>query len=304
MNTPPNPEPSKDNYAPLKEMLDKILNEGAERARMNAVMYLAHLESDDSLLKELRKRGFRRFAPLTVGSHGFILETTQNQIIRITDHSNTEKPRARVHEELQPITTGEAGYFSFEILPKVPTKVRKVDADQFVKDLKSKEYIKHFDTIDDGYGYMLEGDLGYLPNGKVVGVDKEAIVEKDMKRKLVDADKERLVEAKPGQKSIFDYVPPGYITDVEDLLPAIADGRARGVLSDDDINALRNGKFEELKDIKPECFTGITEKNLGEFIKLVDEQGWYPSQAQEIMTTLGMIPDKKLRSPDASNMYR
>ncbi|NBO19805.1 MAG: hypothetical protein EBV03_11425 [Proteobacteria bacterium] len=294
MKKRPSPEPARDAYLPLQEAIDRLQQTDSARTRQSeALQFFVNSQKEvGKLAHDLSRIGLRRFASLAVGTHAIALETTEGQIIRIEDHINAgHGNRAEVHEQLQPIQSGVvkregSPYFYYEILPKIDTNVSAEDARKYASHVTGKGYkLDHADHAD--------GNLGYLPDGTVVGVDKNTLRPPASKR-IVQADKSRwLVKAQPDQQSIFTYMEPGFISKQEKFFPAIADGRMRGVLTDSDIKRIEDGSFASLKDKKPECFKGITQENLDEFLHLVKDEGWYPRQAQAMMREAGTLVEEK-----------
>ncbi|MBY0408347.1 MAG: hypothetical protein K2Q01_11710, partial [Rickettsiales bacterium] len=171
-----------------------------------------------------------------------------------------------------------------EILPKLDTKVGKADAERFCSHVRSKGYKLDHSDCDDG-------NLGYLPDGTVVGVDKHCI-RVTTTPQITAADKSHWLVFKPHVPSLFPYLDAqGYISKQEHCFPALTSG-VRGVLTNRDIENLENGKFAAVRDKKPECFKGITEDNLEEFIYLVKDQALYPSQARAVLREHGMITEE------------
>lgn len=293
MHKPASPEAPREEYLRLQDAIQQL----AEQARTSHIDSTALRFCEGStkevskLAHDLARSGHRRFAPLAAGTHAFALQTTAGQIIRIEDNLNAAiGRRAIVHEELQPIQAGECKkdgsvVFCYEFLPKLDTRVSPEDAARFHAHIRGKGYKADHGDADDG-------NLGYLPDGTVIGVDKNAL--KPVAKPSVNkADKSNfLVSGRADQESIFEYLHGSrLISKQEKFFPAVADGRIRGVLSDDDITRLRDGKLAQIREKKPECFRGISDANLDEFIHLVQHEGWYPSQAREIMREHGTLEE-------------
>lgn len=277
----PKPEPSREQYKSLSE----------------SALDLPKRRSDDDLEHELlasdfansgaedffAQLGFRKFAAIARGSTGFVFETTQNQIIRFqyTGDDKAKYNRPPIYEVLQTITSNYIGdEIVYAILPKVLPTNNYLLTNDFIRHLESKNYsVGHCDA--------LRNDAGHLPDGTMIGIGKDVIDPPEV-IKLVEADKAWLVES--DRPSIFLYLHgKGYISKQEHFFPALMDGHPRGVLCDDDIERLRGGELETLRGEKPECFEGINSTNLDAFIGLVKDEGWYPSQAQEIMRERGTL---------------
>lgn len=298
MSKRPPPQPNNEAYVPLQEAIQQLAHTDTGRLRKSeALLFFTNSQKElGKLAHDLARAGMRRFAPLAVGTHAIALETTDGQIVRIEDHINAgHGQRAEVHEQLQAIQSGVVKreghpYFCYEVLPKLDVNVSAEDTKQFKAHVTSKGYkLDHADHT--------EGNLGYLPDGTVVGVDKHAL-RVPASKEMIKADRAKwLVQARPGQQSVFAYVENGFISKQEKFFPAIADGRMRGVLTDNDIRHLGEGNFPTLKANKPECFTGITPDNLEEFVYLVKDQGWYPHQAQAIMRQLGSLVEETRKPP-------
>ena len=190
----------------------------------------------------------------------------------LSDDTHTQ--RTAVHEQQQSIMSGTHKKIAFEMLPKLNTKVSSVDSYTLDSHLGNKGYqVNHF--------LYSSGDLGYLPDGTVVALDKDGIDEPTLKT-ATPQDAPWLIRS--NETSIFPYLHgTGYISKQEHFFPALVDHRVRGILSDDDIERLKKGELETMRKEKPECFTGVTAENLSDFVRLVKDEGWYPSQAQEIM---------------------
>lgn len=245
----------------------------------NLAMYFAadvDTKGHEELSGLLSSLGFRRFAILAAGTTGVVLQTCNGQVIRISDKlGGPSGDRLEVHEELQAIFKGETSCYTFEILPKLDTSVSNVDCAALMNHLNEKGYWTG-DFRSQG------GDLGYLPDGTIVGVDYNAIDFAKAQEGHVLNDDQWLIAS--DKKSIFNYLhDTGFISKQEHFFPALRDGRPRGVLSDADIARLRKGELEQLRAEKPECLEGVTKENLAEFIMHVKDFGWYPSQALEIM---------------------
>ncbi|MBY0355683.1 MAG: hypothetical protein K2Q12_08155 [Rickettsiales bacterium] len=230
----------------------------------------------DGFDKLLEKEGFRSFAPVACGSSGAVFKTTAGQVLRlryVLDKSDTVPPE-EIHEQLQTVKHGTWDSYFYEIMPQIETDVTQKEADAFERHLKAKGY-----SVEDFTYYS--GDIGKLPDGTLVGVDKDAINADE--KKFTAADKNWLIES--DQESIFPYLHgTGYISKQEHFYPALRDKRVRGVLSDSDLQRLQQGELEALRLEKPECFDAVTAENLGQFVELV-KGGLYPSQAQEMLHT-------------------
>ena len=270
--------------------------------------YLARKrDGTQSVLDQLARVGFRKFALLAAGGTGTVLETTAGQVIRLQSiiEDGDELPRRKIIEHLQPIHFGLDRNASFEVLPKLCTKLSEEQSEEIRgHTLKKYDDANHADPD--------KGDLGLLPDGTAVLVDKDATDTYKDGRRIpdelpFDPVRDAAYVVKSDQESIFPSLQgTGYISRQEYFFPALVDGRIRGVLSDDDIARLKNGEFAAVQEKAPECFHGITEENLSEFITLVKEEGWYPSQAQDIMRERGTLiePDTQVSSATATEATR
>jgi hypothetical protein len=287
---PTKPESPRTEYVTLEEAFQRAAKKFSGPDDQNLAKkfsdYFDEIEGQE-LSDQLSSQGFRKFAVLAAGTSGVTLQTTNGQVIRIGDmHAEDEfgKPRemhrTHVHEQFQAIVRGELTHLMYEVLPKFDTNVLEDDAAAFKQHLIAKGYATHdFDH--------LRGDLGYLPDGSVGGVDLNAINLGDRdKPHLCKTDRHMLIES--DQESIFPYLHgSGFISKQEHFFPAIRDGRPRGVLTDADIQRLEKGELELVRPLKPECLVGITRDNLSEFLMEVRDFGWYPSQALEILIDHG-----------------
>lgn len=247
-------------------------------------LFCAHdvgTKQHEELKNELASLGLRRFAPLATGTTGVVVEAANGQVVRISDKLGVSPDRAHVHEQIQPILRGETSHYTYEILPKLDTRVSIEDKLKFQEHVQGKNYYLADANVS-------RGDLGYLPDGTVIGVDIDAVGPRQNQEPHLLNDDEYLIAS--DQQSIFPYLQgTGFISKQEHYFPALMDGRIRDALSDQDISRLLNGDFEAVKAEKPECFEGITPDNLGDFIAIVRDYGWYPLQAQEIMRDMGKI---------------
>lgn len=228
--------------------------------------------------KFLAEQGFRSFAPLACGSQAVALKTTGGQVLRfrhVSSPTHALKPAA-THEQLQCIQHGLHKYIEYDILPQLKTDVSEQEQDSFLEHIGSKGF-------SNNQLRAYKGDLGRLPDGTIVSVDKDGIDQSRLKipKQITAADRNWLIES--DQESIFPYLHgTGFISKQEHFYPALRDKRVRGVLSDSDLQRLQQGELETLRLEKPECFDTVTAEDLGQFVELV-KGGLYPSQAQEML---------------------
>ena len=265
--------------------------------------------------KEFSTAGLRQFALLAGGSTGAVIDTTEDQIIRLerVNTDDAKAPRLKSVMLIQPIPPYRVdGNIASESLVKLNTQMSREDALKFAEHLEENGY--KLGDFNPAFISEMKGDAGYMRDGTPIVIDKGGLdmassEEREghtVSSEWIEKHKQWLSpKVDDDHESIFPWLHgTGYISKQERLYPAIADGRIRGVLSDADLALLsveneveRNQNFEKLREIKPECFCGaegsINNRNLEEFVALVGEQGLYPSQARQVLDKehrLGPVP--------------
>lgn len=263
-------------FTSLGEAAAQSVNISPHATLVNAVAIKSFLAST-GLEKELVARGFRKFKLIGAGSMGIVVETTNHQVIRICrerTHADVAHFRARALQESQSIEMGERGRLLYEILPQYPQEHGDFSAQERLKNnLEAREYLRPEDHFKDN-----GRDTGYLSNGAAILLDPDSL---DGTRSyaydpVLDAD--WVVDAPDMKSKRFD-LPEGKISLQEHDCPALMDGRVRGILSDDDRLRLMAGELEALRAEKPECFVGVTQAQLPEFVHYVFDEKMYPAEA-------------------------
>lgn len=287
---------------------------GLRHIYQNDVVNLCLTDNLEDIANQLKSMGFRRLNLIGSGSSALVFEVGGNQVIRLMVEGAVEKERVQhptvlqnIAESTQSIPNNE-NRIIYEIQPKLSHYVNHTNkayqriASEFLKvgirldtDLVEPE---QFGILKDGTPVILERDVSYQiyhplkPGGKY-NTPPDLLLSPppcpNFSEWLIESDLDSTITG----------VPKGFISKQEHFFPALRDHRVRDVLSDADIERLRQGELEDMREEKPECFEGITEDNLSEFIELVQNDGCYPSQAQQIMKEKGIISDQpKVRVRD------